>query len=78
MGVIGRGDVCAVLCCTDEVEGVEQVLLRCGAYVEERRKLCSVLVWDGGRWLRGRSWWGGGGARVSTFLCGEEKRWIGF
>ena len=30
-----------VLCCMDEVEDVEHVLLRCGAYAE-RRKLWSV------------------------------------
>ena len=64
--------MCAVLCCTDEVEGVEQVLLRCGAYVEERRKLCSV--W--GEMAEGKKLVGGG-LGCLLFLCGEEKRWIG-
>ena len=29
----------------DEVEDVEHVLLRCGAYVEERRKLWRVVLY---------------------------------
>ena len=75
-----------VLCCMDEEEDVEHVLLRCGAYAEERRKLWSVLEEDcvgWGRWRRVRSWWfcwGEGGARVSTFLRGileKRRRWIG-
>ena len=42
-----------VLCCMDEEEDVEHVLLRCGAYAEERRKPWSVLE-DCVGWWRGR------------------------
>ena len=69
-----------VLCCMDEEEDVEHVLLRCGAYAEERRKLWSVLedCVDGGRWRRVRSWWfcwgrGGYGVYFSTCYFGEEE-----
>ena len=33
-----------VLCCMDEVEDAEHVLLRCGAYAEGRRKLCKAVA----------------------------------
>ena len=84
-GVIGMwwGRVC-MLCCMDEEEDVEHVLLRCGAYAEERRKLWSVLGdyvgW--GEMAEGEKLvvlLGGGGARVSNFLHGilEKRRWTG-
>ena len=73
-----------VLCCMDEEEDVEHVLLRCGAYAEERRKLWSVLEEDcvdggdgGGGEVSG--FVEGRGVKVSTFLhvILEKRRWIG-
>ena len=75
-----------VLCCMDEEEDVEHVLLRCGAYAEERRKLWSVLEEDCVGWeemAEGEKLvvlLGGGGARVSSFLRGileRRRRWTG-
>ena len=70
-----------VLCCMDEEE---HVLLRCGAYAEERRKLWSVLEEDCVGWgemAEGEKLvvlLGGGGAGVSSFLRGIlEKTGVG-
>ena len=58
-----------VLCCMDEEEDVEHVLLRCGAYAEERRKLWSVLEEDCVGWGEMAE-----GEKL-VVLLGEEGLW---